>query len=849
MWAISELFILSSLSASHQSQAGLVGFDYLLDRTRIRTDSRKYRPVGVLVMASETDQQFWPVFNELLSVDPTGNLAELDGALIQSLEMIGSDLAGYLSDEESLHHAVSTLLHSPLFLNHSQRVTNSIILILIDPSTPLSLIFVACLVLLLNGFENAIFFRTLRTINLSALSETNSSSPISHPSPSAELSQLIPVLLAIGTRVGLVPSSFIDTLSNHSHLNLYPPDSSPDLSSTGSANERYAERKLGPLLSGLLYELCRVQKLEDATLELFSEQLIDNLFQLVELTRDQEDETFNYNLIKLIIALNEQFMLAGLNPQSQQQIHNAPSHHHHRRKGPRTSDVESNIIIRTMKHRLDESKTFGENLIFILNRASHSTSEGLCVSLLILKILYLLFTTPGTHEYFYTNDLCVLVDIFIRELSDLPDESNDLRHTYLRVLHPLLTQTQLRSYHYKREEVRHVLLSHIKYAHLQDINATTKRLVERNLHSDWCLDLERTARSLNRPGLAGLSCERSLSVETLGSQLSGGGSMAEVITSNTDSIPITQPSSSTVLLVTHHQLPPSSSPAKLQAQTPAIHNPSYTTPQGLRSSVVLNNLSHAFVQVTIADSSDCYEETQAIHPIASSSYPPEMINRPASIISARSISPNSDGSLRPSSSCSVSRSPARRPAPKPPTSKRKGPLGTHLSPDPNSEGPSTCGSEIPIVDEPEPETSRRASIPSPDSLLNPSTSSQKHRSHPIDLTKHIRRAAPTPPQLSSPSSYPDETPPIQIISTNAARRRKAPLPPKEAFSKLRSSKSSSHLPLTPTLLPSASPSSSSSHTAWKPSHTRVVSLSSDQPIPPANHPSYRDKRDNNPFGE
>jgi hypothetical protein len=80
-----------------------------------------------------------------------------------------------------------------------------------------------------------------------------------------------------------------------------------------------------------------------------------------------------------------------------------------------------------MKRRLDESKTFGENLIFILNRASHSTSEGLCVSLLILKILYLLFTTPGTHEYFYTNDLCVLVDIFIRELSDLPDESDDVR--------------------------------------------------------------------------------------------------------------------------------------------------------------------------------------------------------------------------------------------------------------------------------------------------------------------------------------------------------------------------------------------------------------------------------------
>jgi hypothetical protein len=45
------------------------------------------------------------------------------------------------------------------------------------------------------------------------------------------------------------------------------------------------------------------------------------------------------------------------------------------------------------------------------------------VQLLILKILYLLFTTPGTQEYFFTNDLRVLVDVFIRELVDLPDES------------------------------------------------------------------------------------------------------------------------------------------------------------------------------------------------------------------------------------------------------------------------------------------------------------------------------------------------------------------------------------------------------------------------------------------
>jgi hypothetical protein len=57
------------------------------------------------------------------------------------------------------------------------------------------------------------------------------------------------------------------------------------------------------------------------------------------------------------------------------------------------------------------------------------TPDSLCVSLLILKILYLLFTTSGTQEYFYTNDLCVLVDVFIRELYNLDEESEGVRPT------------------------------------------------------------------------------------------------------------------------------------------------------------------------------------------------------------------------------------------------------------------------------------------------------------------------------------------------------------------------------------------------------------------------------------
>jgi len=80
-------------------------------------------------------------------------------------------------------------------------------------------------------------------------------------------------------------------------------------------------------------------------------------------------------------------------------------------------------------------------MIFMLNRAStclaplldlslnshpDHTPDDLCMTLLILKLLYALFSTKGTEEYFYTNDLCVLVDVFLREIADLDEGSESV---------------------------------------------------------------------------------------------------------------------------------------------------------------------------------------------------------------------------------------------------------------------------------------------------------------------------------------------------------------------------------------------------------------------------------------
>ena len=133
-------------------------------------------------------------------------------------------------------------------------------------------------------------------------------------------------------------------------------------------------------------------------------------------------------------------------------------------------------------------KTFGENIILLLNRESETSLQ-----LLILKLLYLLFTTPPTYEYFYTNDLHVLLDIILRNLLDLPPSSTALRHTYLRVLYPLLAHSQLKyPPHYKRNELVRLLamMAEDDNHHFGAVDETTKRLVGRCGRVGWLMSEE-----------------------------------------------------------------------------------------------------------------------------------------------------------------------------------------------------------------------------------------------------------------------------------------------------------------------------------------------------------------------
>jgi len=245
------------------------------------------------------------------------------------------------------------------------------------------------------------------------------------------------------------------------------------------------EPGLHRLLLQLTFEMSRIQRLSREDLTTVDDSFILYLFQLIEELSDDAEDPYHGPIIRVLLVLNEQYMCLA----------NAASP---TEEGP----AVTNRILKLLSRHGPEYRTFGENLILLLNRESELGPQ-----LLILKLLYLLFTTAPTYEYFYTNDLHVLVDVIIRNLLDLDpgngaqdvapdgterDGQKALRHTYLRVLCPLLKNTQLaqEGNNYKREELRKLLylLVNRSSSHFAPVDETVIRLVIRCKQIDWLME-------------------------------------------------------------------------------------------------------------------------------------------------------------------------------------------------------------------------------------------------------------------------------------------------------------------------------------------------------------------------
>lgn len=389
----------------------------------------------------ENEEQFWKELAAIFSRDCAGSHESIDDALRAWLYLVASCRELYLVTEDDVASCSQLLVDSRTFCQNRDYVRTQIIYSLLQEDEAGPIHAIANLMLLDGRSDEAVFRRMMDEGCFPRL-------------------------------VGLINGT------------------------------RDNDRRLHRLLLELVYEMSRIERVRPEDLALVTDDFVTYMFQVIESLSDDVDDPYHYPVIRVLLVLNEQYMVASttaaVDPASAE-----------------AAPLLTNRIIKVLSLRGPDFRTFGENIILLLNRETETSLQ-----LLILKLLYLLFTTKATYEYFYTNDLHVLLDVIVRNLLDLPNESTPLRHTYLRVLYPLLAHTQLsRPPHYKREEINRMLwiLGGADNTHFAPADETTVRLVDRVSKVEWLSGQEayvegEVARKLLGISLSESQTESSVSV-------------------------------------------------------------------------------------------------------------------------------------------------------------------------------------------------------------------------------------------------------------------------------------------------------------------------------------------------
>lgn len=152
----------------------------------------------------------------------------------------------------------------------------------------------------------------------------------------------------------------------------------------------------------------------------------------------------SYEEFKLVLLINEQYMMRLL-----------------------TTSTHVNAVFECLCVKQTGSTdgicAFTNILVYHMNR-----EQSHIIKILMLKFLYLVFTSSYSSKLPYLNDLKILIDIIVRELNDLNycsgnDDASLLALTYVKILFPLLKFSQLNEIKpmYKQTEITDVLTNMI----------------------------------------------------------------------------------------------------------------------------------------------------------------------------------------------------------------------------------------------------------------------------------------------------------------------------------------------------------------------------------------------------
>lgn len=225
-------------------------------------------------------------------------------------------------------------------------------------------------------------------------------------------------------------------------------------------------KHLTTILIDIMYQFFKYSKCQISNI-----QMIDDFFiyYLVSSIRsDVVDDILNNVKFKLLLALNEQYMIFQYE-----------------------FDIENKAYEFLLNHNM--SKDFIGLLLLKFNRETDTS-----LLIMICKVIYIILTKDlkVAKDFFYLNDLHVFVDVLLRNLNNISDNEEILRNTYLRVLTPLLNNTELAATKYHRSEISTTLKffsdvdNFCSIEKATPLQKTTARLAAKCLHEVKWLEQE-----------------------------------------------------------------------------------------------------------------------------------------------------------------------------------------------------------------------------------------------------------------------------------------------------------------------------------------------------------------------
>ncbi|CAL1295953.1 unnamed protein product [Larinioides sclopetarius] len=152
------------------------------------------------------------------------------------------------------------------------------------------------------------------------------------------------------------------------------------------------------------------EKPPTGTYDFINKKFLHFVFEKLEDVSKSDDEDIGQNLLSIILAFNLHF-----------------------------ESIQENIVLETLKEK-QSAQYLTERLIFLLNREEDPCkilSENKDAENSVMKFMIDMFSFPELIDLFYLNDIKVLLDIIVRQLTDLlPGEKK--RYDYLRLVKNLL---------------------------------------------------------------------------------------------------------------------------------------------------------------------------------------------------------------------------------------------------------------------------------------------------------------------------------------------------------------------------------------------------------------------------